>query len=122
MRERFKAWKDQLTNGASDRSIAAHMGTNPDRVRRHLSLEDPPVAETVVAFARAYHGNPVAGLIAAGHLTADEVDAAASNTLDALQQATDTQLATEQLRRAAAREADQRRQSERFEVTRRMLE
>ncbi|MEV6279000.1 hypothetical protein [Nocardia sp. NPDC051832] len=97
--EGFKAWKDQTSGGASDRAIATRMQTNSTRIARHLNEAQPPIAETVIEFARAYGANPVLGLIAAGHLSLD--DAAQAVVADDLRCASTMQLLTELLRREA---------------------
>ncbi|QLY29722.1 hypothetical protein [Nocardia huaxiensis] len=85
--ERFLAWRDRVAGGDSERAIAARMGIGNNRVGRHLRESDPPVAETVIDFARAYGVNPVDGLVAAGLINQDEaLRAAASEPLRAASQ------------------------------------
>ncbi|MFF3229044.1 hypothetical protein ACFYV7_40080 [Nocardia suismassiliense] len=99
--ERFLAWRDHVASGDSERAIAARMGIGNNRVGRHLRESDPPVAETVIDFARAYGVNPVDGLVAAGLLTRDEaLRAAASEPLRAV---TGLQLLDELARREKER-------------------
>ncbi|MFE5284218.1 XRE family transcriptional regulator [Nocardia sp. NPDC056611] len=92
----FREWKQVVSNGDSDRAIAARMGTNQMRVARHLS-SDSPVAETVIAFSRTYGASPIEGLIAAGFLTRDDVLRA--SLVEALREATGAELAAEVTRR-----------------------
>ncbi|GAB4583721.1 hypothetical protein [Nocardia sp. IFM 10818] len=97
MKQRFAKWKNSVSGSASDRAIAQRMGTNNTKVARHLNESDPPVAETVIEFARAYAANPVLGLIAAGLVTLQEVEEAASDA--GVCQATSQQLLEELLKR-----------------------
>ncbi|MEU1430065.1 hypothetical protein ABZ412_23595 [Nocardia sp. NPDC005746] len=99
----FREWKQAVSNGDSDRAIAARMGTNQMRVARHLS-GDSPVAETVIAFSRTYGVSPIEGLIAAGFLTRDDVLRA--SLVEALREATGAELAAEVTRRMADPEPD----------------
>ncbi len=92
----FREWKQAVSNGDSDRAIAARMGTNQMRVSRHLS-SDSPVAETVIAFSRTYGVSPIEGLIAAGFLTRADVQRA--SVQEALQSAGGAELAAEVARR-----------------------
>ncbi len=99
--ERFLRWRDEVASGDSERAIAARMGIGNNRVGRHLRESDPPVAETVIDFARAYGVNPVDGLVAAGLLTRDEALRAAAS--EPLRTASPLQLLEELTRREKER-------------------
>ncbi|MBF6136686.1 hypothetical protein IU501_27290 [Nocardia otitidiscaviarum] len=99
--ERFLRWRDDIAGGDSERAIAARMGIGNNRVGRHLRESDPPVAETVIDFARAYGANPVDGLVAAGLLTRDEALRAAAS--EPLRTASALQLLEELARRERER-------------------
>lgn len=96
--ERFLAWRDRVADGDSERAIAVRMGIGNNKVGRHLRESDPPVAETVIDFARAYGANPVDGLVAAGLVARDEALRAAAS--EPLRAASELQLLEELTRRA----------------------
>lgn len=52
--------------------VAARTGISQGTISRWLAGSAMPTAQAVVAFARAYHINPVEALVAAGVITADE--------------------------------------------------
>lgn len=95
--EQFLRWRDRVADGESERTIAARMGIGNNRVGRHLRESDPPVAETVIDFARTYGVNPVDGLLAAGHISQEEALRAAAG--EPLCAATELQLLDELTRR-----------------------
>ncbi|MCM6775674.1 hypothetical protein NDR87_18475 [Nocardia sp. CDC159] len=95
--ERFLEWRNRVADGDSERAIAARMGIGNNRVGRHLRESDPPVAETVIEFARAYGVNPVDGLVAAGLVSQEEALRAAAS--EPLRSASTLQLLEELTRR-----------------------
>ncbi|MFE9575062.1 hypothetical protein ACFYO1_01630 [Nocardia sp. NPDC006044] len=99
--ERFLEWRNSVAGGDSERAIAARMGIGNNRVGRHLRDSDPPVAETVIDFARAYGVNPVDGLVAAGLIEEGEALRAAASA--PLRSATHLQLLEELVRREKER-------------------
>lgn len=99
--ERFIEWRNSVAGGDSERAIAARMGIGNNRVGRHLRESDPPVAETVIDFARAYGVNPVDGLVAAGLIEESEALRAAASA--PLRSATQLQLLDELTRREKER-------------------
>lgn len=99
--ERFLEWRNSVAGGDSERAIAARMGIGNNRVGRHLRESDPPVAETVIDFARAYGVNPVDGLVAAGLI--DEGEALRAAASAPLRSATHLQLLEELVRREKER-------------------
>lgn len=103
MSERFEKWREAVAPGESIRAIAGRMGADQKTVGRHLSHK-PPVPETVIEMARAYGANPAAGLVAAGHLKQEEVNGAASDTQNALVNASDIELLAELMGRAAKKQ------------------
>lgn len=99
--ERFLEWRDRVAGDDSERAIAARMGISNNRVGRHLRESDPPVAETVIDFARAYGVNPVDGLVAAGLIAQEEALRAAAS--EPLRNAPQLQLLDELTRREKER-------------------
>lgn len=99
--ERFLEWRDRVAGDDSERAIAARMGISNNRVGRHLRESDPPVAETVIDFARAYGVNPVDGLVAAGLIDQQEALRAAAS--EPLRTAPQLQLLDELTRREKER-------------------
>ncbi|MFC9995445.1 hypothetical protein [Nocardia sp. NPDC127526] len=99
--ERFLEWRNSVAGGDSERAIAARMGIGNNRVGRHLRESDPPVAETVIDFARAYGVNPVDGLVAAGLIAESEALRAAAHA--PLRSASHMQLLEELVRREKER-------------------
>ncbi|RDI68776.1 hypothetical protein DFR76_101311 [Nocardia pseudobrasiliensis] len=95
--ERFLEWRNRVADGDSERAIAVRMGIGNNRVGRHLRESDPPVAETVIDFARAYGVNPVDGLVAAGLVAQEEALRAAAS--EPLRSASTLQLLEELTRR-----------------------
>ncbi|MEV6770317.1 helix-turn-helix domain-containing protein [Nocardia sp. NPDC051030] len=104
-------WKSAVSQGASQRAIAARLGMPHSKLDRHLNTESP-VAETVIAFARAYGVSPTQGLVAAGILTRSEADGNAIR--DGLQQASRSELLDELDRRLAGAEAKTRKSDQRY--------
>ncbi len=99
--ERFLEWRNRVADGDSERAIAVRMGIGNNRVGRHLRESDPPVAETVIDFARAYGVNPVDGLVAAGLVAQEEALRAAAS--EPLRSASTLQLLEELTRRERER-------------------
>lgn len=97
--ERLRDYVEQVTGGASLRSIAAATGYEPSTLSRQFVRKSVPV-ETVIAIARAYHGDILLGLVVGGFITEDE--AAGFTGRGSLAEATDLQIAQETLRRMRA--------------------
>lgn len=91
-------WVRAVTNGDSDRKIAEKVGMPTATMNRHLRANMPP--ETMVKIARAYGASAVRALVTYGLLESSDVEAAA--VLDALESATDEQIADQALRRMKA--------------------
>lgn len=91
-------WIRAVTNGDSDRKIAEKVGMPTATMNRHLRGNMPP--ETMVKIARAYGASAVRALVTYGLLESSDVEAAA--VLDALEDATDEQIADQALRRMKA--------------------
>ena len=92
-------WIDLVTDGSSDREIArlAQIGQSTlSRQRRDTTV----TVETVVKIARAYQVSVIPALVALGIVTEADISDFASNA--ALQDATDTALADEVLKRMRA--------------------
>jgi len=90
----------ELTNSASFRQMGTHSGINHSTIRRQLIGEGEPTAQLVVGLARAYNGNVLDALVAAGFITEEE--AGSPNLAAALRDATDLELAQEIVNRSAA--------------------
>lgn len=97
--ERLREYVEQVTGGASLRSVAARTSIEPSTLSRQFARESVPV-ETVVAIARAYRGDLLLGLVIGGFITQDE--AAEFTSRGSLADATDLQLAQETLQRMRA--------------------
>lgn len=99
----FGKWVDTVTGGAGDRAIAQRMGTDHNRVRRHLTKTDTPVAGTILEFCDAYGVSPVEGLLQAGLVRPEQVHlpivTARSSIPEILRTASNSQLADEVTRR-----------------------
>ena len=95
MNETFDAFLQDLTDGASFRSIAERSGLEPTTLTRQLKGELK--VQTVVSICRAYRGNLLRAFVAAGFITEQEADSMAA--LAGIVKATDTELAEEILRR-----------------------
>lgn len=65
-------WMLLITNGASANEISAKTGVSSSTIWRHKK-DMSFTAEEVIAIARAYHADPIAGLVAFGYLTEQEV-------------------------------------------------
>lgn len=65
---------DATSGGAYNNAIAEGIGVDPATVGRWRTGTVDPKPRQVVAYARAFDQSPVAALIAAGYLTAGEVD------------------------------------------------
>jgi len=103
MTTNWSAWRDAtIPAGSSVRAVAAATGADNKSAGRWL---DSPRADWVIALARAYDADPIAGLVAAGFLT--DADVRHTDVAAALRTATDLELAEEIYRRAAAGEAGQ---------------
>jgi hypothetical protein len=59
---------------ATQKDIAEHTRIEQSTLSRWKLRKNPPNADAVIQFARSYRQNPVAALIAARYLRADEVD------------------------------------------------
>ncbi len=71
-----QTWADYVatnSNGDSNSVIAGKIPVDPSTVGRWLKSSATPQPLQVIAFARAYGLSPIPGLIAAGHLTTDDV-------------------------------------------------
>lgn len=97
----LKAHIAQITNGASNRSIARAAGIEPTTLNRQL--DGDVKVQTLVAICRAYRAPLLQAFLAAGYITNDE--AAAMSNGAALTQATDRELVEEMLRRVVDSEA-----------------
>ncbi len=64
-------WMLLTTNGASVNEISAKTGVSLSTIWRHKK-DMSFTAEEVIAIARAYHANPLTGLVAFGYLTEQE--------------------------------------------------
>ena len=64
-------WMLLTTNGASVNEISAKAGVSLSTIWRHKK-DMSFTAEEVIAIARAYHANPLTGLVAFGYLTEQE--------------------------------------------------
>jgi transcriptional regulator with XRE-family HTH domain len=71
-------WWDYVTRiagpDATQKDIADRTGIEASTLSRWKFRKNPPAVEGVLQFARGYGQNPVAALIVAGYLRADEVD------------------------------------------------
>lgn len=70
------AWSkyvDMTSGGDYNSAIAHKVGVDPATVGRWRTGANAPAPRQVVDYARAYNQNPLAALIAAGYLTADEI-------------------------------------------------
>lgn len=72
IREDWPSYVRRITGDAKPRDIAHAAHINVSLVNRWFSGESRPTSESVVAVARAFHADPVAGLVAAGYI--DETD------------------------------------------------
>ena len=102
----FETWLRRISNGTSDRSIAAELGIQNTALSR-WNREDSVPAEQVIKIARHYGASFYEGLRAAGFLT-DEDLARAGITFD-LERTSSQMMLEELLRRALV--------SERMEAT-----
>ncbi|MFJ4038243.1 hypothetical protein ACIPVB_09150 [Microbacterium sp. NPDC090007] len=71
-----QTWADYVatnSNGERKNVIAGKSHVDPATVGRWMSGASTPQPLQVIAFARAYGLSPIPGLIAAGHLTPDDV-------------------------------------------------
>ena len=100
----FNHWVTKITGGASDRAIAAALGTTHPTVRRNINSNDPALA---IAIAEHYGVNPVEGLVAAGAITDDQVTRYAKDNGFGVDDYTDLELAQLIVERIAAAEAAQ---------------
>lgn len=74
--EHESTWADYVqtnSNGDAKGVIASKVGVDPATAGRWVRGAVTAQPLQVIAFARAYGLNPIPGLIAAGHLTADDV-------------------------------------------------
>lgn len=71
------AWSrylDVTAHPDNDKTIAAKVGVSPSTIGRWRSGEIDPKPRQVVALARAYAKSPLAALVAADYLTADDLE------------------------------------------------
>lgn len=88
----------RTTDGAAGARIAERTGIPESTISRWLSEKAEPRPRQVVTVTRAYGANPIEGLIAAGYLTEDEIEAPQPRRLQ-IRDFTDIELAEETLRR-----------------------
>lgn len=92
----------RVSGGEQGKTIAERTNLTPSTISRWLRGADiVPNPRQVLAFARAYGENPIRALIAAGYVTAEELNIEEPRTL-ALSRYTDLELAQEIVRRAEA--------------------
>lgn len=95
----WRQWFDRIAPADwTERSVARDTGNDNKSVGRWMDL-DQPRAEFILDLARAYNGDPIEGLVAAGFLAPRDVEESAVER--ALRIATDIQLAQEMYRRVA---------------------
>lgn len=91
-------WIAETTGSASWRTIAARLGTTHPTIQRRIKND---TASAVVEIAAEYGANPVVGLLAAGCISLEDVQAAARQaTIDDY---SDLELAQKVVERIAAR-------------------
>lgn len=95
-------WMLLTTNGASVNEISAKTGVSLSTIWRHKK-DMSFTAEEVIAIARAYHANPLTGLVAFGYLTEQEAGMAAGRERLTLDAAGDETLLEELARRLGHR-------------------
>ncbi len=95
-------WMLLTTNGASVNEISAKTGVSLSTIWRHKK-DMSFTAEEVIAIARAYHANPLAGLVAFGYLTEQEAGMPVDVEQSALEAASAKTLLEELTRRLESR-------------------
>lgn len=95
-------WMLLTTNGASVNEISAKTGVSLSTIWRHKK-DMSFTAEEVIAIARAYHANPLAGLVAFGYLTEQEAGMPVDVEQSALEAASAKNLLEELTRRLESR-------------------
>lgn len=86
------SWIINVTGGDSNNAVAVRAGLTPSTLLRQIK-NNAVTAETVIAIARAYTGNPVRGLVDTGFITAEEADTISAD--DALNGISDEELIAE---------------------------
>lgn len=89
-------WFENLTGEDTRNTAARKAGMPQNSLGRHIENESIP-AESVIKLCRAYHVNPVQGLVDTGYLKPDETGQGV--TIIALADATDHEVIAEVLRR-----------------------
>lgn len=95
-------WMLLTTNGASVNEISAKTGVSLSTIWRHKK-DMSFTAEEVIAIARAYHANPLTGLVAFGYLTEQEAGMPVDVEQSALEAASAKNLLEELTRRLESR-------------------
>ncbi len=95
-------WMLLTTNGASVNEISAKTGVSLSTIWRHKK-DMSFTAEEVIAIARAYHANPLTGLVAFGYLTEQEAGMPVDVEQSALEAASAKNLLEELTRRLGYR-------------------
>lgn len=95
-------WMLLTTNGASVNEISAKTGVSLSTIWRHKK-DMSFTAEEVIAIARAYHANPLTGLVAFGYLTEQEAGMPVDVVQSALEAASAKNLLEELTRRLGYR-------------------
>lgn len=95
-------WMLLTTNGASVNEISAKTGVSLSTIWRHKK-DMSFTAEEVIAIARAYHANPLTGLVAFGYLTEQEAGMPVDVEQSALEAASAKTLLEELTRRLESR-------------------
>lgn len=71
----WNSYLDRLPGAPNDNQISAASGVARSNVSRWRTEGQTPKPTQAVAVARAFGGHPLGALVAAGHLTNDDVDA-----------------------------------------------
>lgn len=98
-------WMQSIVGDDSLNVIASRADLVASTLYRNVEKGRLP-PEVVVAVARAYRQPVLPGLVAAGLITQDEADLKALAAVEALQSATDDELASEIMRRLATVRGD----------------
>lgn len=69
----WSEWLQRVSNGESQRDIAARIRVSKSTVARWAKSGNPP-ADAVIAIARAYGADITTGLVCAGALTLEDVN------------------------------------------------
>lgn len=95
----------RIAGDSTGRAIAHHVGVPEAKVSYWRSGSRFPSVSEAINFSRAYGRPPLEGLVAAGFLDADDVAESVVVKNYDIEQFTDTELADELVRRAAARQS-----------------